>query len=62
MPDLLDADRKKALVDSLAAHQRKDGGWSIRSFARPEERDKGNRAERLRGEPDFADVHLGKPR
>ena len=30
-------------------------GWSIRSFAQPEEWGRGNRAERLRAEVDFGD-------
>ena len=37
----------------IKKHQRKDGGWSIRSFATPEEWGEGNRAEKLREELDF---------
>lgn len=35
------------------SHQRADGGWSIRTFAKPEGWGEGNRAEQLRAEPDF---------
>lgn len=34
-------------------HQREDGGWSIRTFAAPEARGNGNRAENLRSEAEF---------
>ena len=37
----------------LRRHQREDGGWSIRSFAAPEAWGGGNRAAKLRSEPDF---------
>jgi squalene-hopene/tetraprenyl-beta-curcumene cyclase len=37
------------------SHQRADGGWSIRNFAQPEEWGKGNRAAKLRAEPELAD-------
>ncbi|MBL9084448.1 MAG: hypothetical protein JNK76_21785 [Planctomycetales bacterium] len=53
MPDLLDDARRRELVDQLARHQRPDGGWSIRNFAEPEQWGKGNRAEKLRAEPEF---------
>ncbi len=55
MPDLLDESRKAELVKMLLSHQRDDGGWSIRTFAAPEKWGSGNRAEKLRGEPEFAD-------
>jgi squalene-hopene/tetraprenyl-beta-curcumene cyclase len=55
LPGLLDAGRMTALVDMISKHQKPDGGWSIRSFAAPEEWGKGNRAPRLRAEPDYAD-------
>ena len=35
-------------------HQQPDGGWSIRTFATPEQWGKGNRAAKLHAEPDFA--------
>lgn len=52
-PGLLDAGRMRELTDMVLSHQQTDGGWSIRSFARPEEWGKGNRAEKLRAEPEF---------
>ena len=55
MPDLLDIERKQKLVDLIFQHQRTDGGWSIRTFAVPEAWGRGNRAKKLRGEPDFED-------
>jgi squalene-hopene/tetraprenyl-beta-curcumene cyclase len=54
-PGLLDAGQMTTLVDMISKHQKPDGGWSIRSFAAPEEWGKGNRAPRLRAEPDLAD-------
>ena len=42
-----------ALGDAALAHQRDDGGWSIRTFAAPESWGRGNRAAKLRAEPDF---------
>lgn len=55
MPDLLDSEQKQQLVEMIWRHQRPDGGWSIRTFAAPEAWGRGNRAEKLRGEPEFAD-------
>ena len=52
-PGLLDERRKRELVDMLFAHQQFDGGWSIRTFATPEEWGKGNRAAKLRAELEF---------
>jgi squalene-hopene/tetraprenyl-beta-curcumene cyclase len=54
LPGLLDAKRMQQLVGMIFAHQQPDGGWSIRTFARPDEWGKGNRAEKLRAEPEFA--------
>jgi squalene-hopene/tetraprenyl-beta-curcumene cyclase len=54
LPGLLDAQRMQELVAMVLAHQQADGGWSIRTFARPEEWGKGNRAEKLRAEPELA--------
>jgi len=54
LPGLLDASQMNALVDMISKHQKPDGGWSIRSFAAPEEWGKGNRAPRLRAESDLA--------
>jgi len=55
LPGLLDPNRKQQLVEMISAHQRPDGGWSIRTFAKPEEWGKGNRAEKLRAELELAD-------
>jgi squalene-hopene/tetraprenyl-beta-curcumene cyclase len=54
MPDLLDKQQRQALVEMVWKHQQKDGGWSIRTFATPEAWGRGNRADKLRGEPEFA--------
>jgi squalene-hopene/tetraprenyl-beta-curcumene cyclase len=54
MPDLLDAKRQRECVDMIWKHQRADGGWSIRTFAAPQEWGAGNRAAKLRAEPEFA--------
>ncbi len=54
-PGLLEGEVKRELIENVWRHQRKDGGWSIRSFAAPEEWGRGNRAEKLRAEDDFKD-------
>ena len=54
LPGLLDEAREQKLIDMIFAHQQSDGGWSIRTFAQPQEWGKGNRAEKLRAEPEFA--------
>ena len=54
LPGLLDDARKQQLVEMIEGHQKADGGWSIRNFARPEEWGKGNRAEKLRAELEYA--------
>jgi squalene-hopene/tetraprenyl-beta-curcumene cyclase len=56
LPGLLDSARQKQLVDMIFQHQRADGGWSIRTFAKPEEWGKGNRAEKLRAEPELTET------
>lgn len=53
IPDLIDQSQKAELVEMVWKHQRPDGGWSIRSFAAPEAWGKGNRADRLKAEPDI---------
>lgn len=53
MPDLLTSGQRQELLDALSRQQRPDGGWSIRTFAAPEAWGNGNRAEKLRSEPDF---------
>lgn len=55
MPDLLDAAKKQELMEMIWRYQRPDGGWSIRTFAAPEAWGKGNRAAKLRKEPEFTD-------
>lgn len=42
-----------ALVEMVWKHQQSDGGFSLRTFAAPEAWGRGNRADKLRGEPDF---------
>jgi squalene-hopene/tetraprenyl-beta-curcumene cyclase len=55
LPGLIDPARKQQLIQMILAHQKADGGWSIRNFALPEEWGKGNRAEKLRAELEFPD-------
>jgi squalene-hopene/tetraprenyl-beta-curcumene cyclase len=55
LPGLLGANQMQQLVEMIFRHQKPDGGWSIRDFARPEDWGKGNRAEKLRAELEFAD-------
>ncbi len=55
LPGLIDAARQQQLIAMILQHQRPDGGWAMRSFAQPEQWGKGNRAPRLRAEPDLAD-------
>lgn len=52
-PGLLDAKRMHELTEMVLSHQQADGGWSIRTFVRPEEWGTGNRAQKLRAEPEF---------
>ncbi|MFO0902027.1 MAG: hypothetical protein U0939_03450 [Pirellulales bacterium] len=53
MPGLLEAEQTKQLQDVVFQHQRPDGGWSIRTFAKPEAWGSGGRAAKLRSEPEF---------
>jgi squalene-hopene/tetraprenyl-beta-curcumene cyclase len=55
LPGFLDDNRKQKLIEMVFSHQMPDGGWSIRTFAKPEEWGKGNRAEKLRAELEFKD-------
>jgi len=55
VPGLLDDAQKQELIEMLWRHQRDDGGWSIRTFAAPEEWGAGNRAGELKAESDFDD-------
>lgn len=52
-PDLISAEKKKTLVEMVKQQQLPDGGWSIRTFATPEAWGRGNRASKLRAEPEF---------
>ena len=52
-PGLLDARQKHDLIAMIFAHQQFDGGWSLRSFALPEEWGRGTRAAKLRSELEF---------
>lgn len=51
---LLDEGEKQATVEMIRRKQRADGGWSIRTFARPEQWGDGSRAQKLRSEDEFA--------
>ena len=62
IPDLIDSERKQSIIEMILDRQKSDGGWSIRTFATPESWGKGNRAEKLRAEPELdnppSDGHL----
>ena len=49
---LLASDTRDAVVASIWSRQNTDGGWALRSFARPEQWGDGSRAEKLHAEPD----------
>jgi squalene-hopene/tetraprenyl-beta-curcumene cyclase len=51
---ILDADQKAEATKLLLSKQQADGGWSIRQFGEPEQWGEGNRAAKLRAEPEFA--------
>lgn len=53
LPDLLEKKQKQELIATIWKHQRKDGGWSIRTFAAPEAWGSGGRAKKLRAEREF---------
>lgn len=52
-PGLINEAKKRELIEIVFGHQQFDGGWSIRTFAMPEEWGKGNRASKLRSELEF---------
>ena len=52
-PGLVDDNGIRDSIAMLRRQQREDGGWSIRTFATPESWGSGNRAGKLRAEPDF---------
>ena len=51
---ILNADQKAETTKLLLSKQQADGGWSIRQFGEPEQWGEGNRAAKLRAEPEFA--------
>lgn len=53
MEGILNSEQSQASTDHILSLQQEDGGWSLRSFAKPEEWGGGNRAAKLRGEDDF---------
>ncbi|NOX99509.1 MAG: hypothetical protein GXP30_07250 [Verrucomicrobia bacterium] len=53
-PGLITKEQKNKIQQIVWQHQHSDGGWSIRDFSKPEKWGKGNRAEKLRAEPDFS--------
>ncbi|MFN9719964.1 MAG: hypothetical protein ACK58L_14795 [Planctomycetota bacterium] len=55
MTGLLEDTKRQEMTVMVRRHQKEDGSWSIRSFAAPEAWGSGNRGEKLRSEPDFAD-------
>ena len=50
---ILTSEQQQATVKLIRKHQRDDGGWSMRTFATPEQWGGGNRADKIRAEPDF---------
>ncbi|MFZ9090295.1 MAG: hypothetical protein ACO3FE_09405 [Planctomycetaceae bacterium] len=52
-PELLQNEQVETLTKLLMSKQHADGSWTIRDFASPEEWGGGNRAEKLRAEPDL---------
>ena len=53
LPKLADFEKAEERREARYAEQA-DGGWSLRQFAEPEQWGKGNRAKKLRAEPEFA--------
>lgn len=50
---ILDPDQKDEIIALISEKQHDDGGWAMRDFAKPEEWGGGNRAGKLRAEPEF---------
>jgi len=50
---ILDDNRQERLIQMIWDHQRRDGGWSLRSFAAPHEWGNGNREEKITSDRDF---------
>ena len=53
MSGLISPTRRKELIAMVLKHQLADGGWSLRTFAAPEEWGSGNREKKLRAESEF---------
>ena len=51
---LLEEGEKAEIIEMIRRKQRADGGWSIRTFAQPEQWGDGSRAEKLRNEKEFS--------
>ena len=56
IPELMAADRKQEVIAMVRRHQNSDGGWALRTFAKPKSWGSGNRADKLRAEDDFKDI------
>jgi squalene-hopene/tetraprenyl-beta-curcumene cyclase len=54
MDGILSKKQQAGVVELIRSKQQKDGGWSLRQFASPEQWGGGNRASKLRAEPNFA--------
>jgi len=53
MKGILEEPERQELVDMIWSHQKEDGGWSLRMFARPEEWGDGSRYDKLVSDQDF---------
>lgn len=53
IPNLLKPKQTEEIIKMIRSKQHEDGGWAIRDFAKPEEWGQGNRAEKLKSEPEF---------
>jgi len=52
LPGVMTDQETAAAIELIRSKQQKDGGWSMRHFAKPAEWGKGNRAGKLESEPD----------
>ncbi len=50
---ILEGRQQEHLIQMIWDHQRKDGGWSVRSFAKPHEWGNGSREEKITSDRDF---------
>ena len=50
---ILDGRQQEHLIQMIWDHQRRDGGWSLRSFAEPHEWGNGNREDKITSDRDF---------